>query len=217
MTPRPALAGRRAAAVGAAALAAFAALAWAAVRTPVGQRLDEHLFGIVITMARGLHPVAAMLRDAMPVAAAVVVAALTVRAGVQRRWADIAAAALQGGAALAVSRLVRDVLLTRPDLGIVVGYAHNTLPSTHATLTAGLCAAALILVRPRLELRTGELVAAGTVTVLAGLGSVASWAHRPADVVASTLLVIGLAALAVGARDEVASARQRGRAERWSH
>lgn len=104
-------------------------------------------------------------------------------------------AVLVGGANL-TTRLVKQVVLDRPVLGVGSDYG-NTLPSGHTT-AAGSVAAALVLVVPP---RARPLVAAlGAVyTALTGVSTLVGQWHRPSDVVAGTLVVLGWTALVCGA------------------
>ncbi len=181
--------------VGAPAAALLALLYLVAVRTHPGQVADEHLFGALVSAGLVAHVLAAVLRAVVPVLLAGLAGALWVGAAVARRWRAALGAALLVLASTGVSVLLRDVVLSRPALG-VGGYAHNTLPSTHVTLSVALCAAAVVL-WPADEGRRRTVLLFTVVVGATGLsagGSVVSYAHRPADAVASALLVVSVGA-----------------------
>ncbi|MBO0901388.1 phosphatase PAP2 family protein [Cellulomonas sp. zg-ZUI22] len=104
-------------------------------------------------------------------------------------------AVLVGGANL-TTRLVKHVVLDRPLLGVGADYG-NTLPSGHTT-AAGSVAAALLLVAPPRARPVVALLGAG-YTALTGVSTLVGQWHRPSDVVAGTLVVLGWTALVCGA------------------
>ncbi len=187
--------------VGAPAAALLALLYLVAVRTHPGQVADEHLFGALVSAGLVAHVLAAVLRAVAPLLLGGLSAVLWLAALRDRRWRATAATAVLVLASTATSVLLRDVILTRPALA-VDGYAQNTLPSTHVTLTVALCAAAIVL-WPAHQHHRGTALLVTTVvgaTILAAVGSVVSYAHRPADVVASALVVVLCGAVVSAAR-----------------
>lgn len=172
------------------------------VRDAAGQRWDAEL------LYRGLDSAGAYpgLADAgrvwsIPLAAALA-ALLGVIALARRRWAELAfaasAAAVSAGATVALRSG-----LPRPYHGDFA-YLYNTYPSAHvaAVLALGLAARALWPVRVRGWWRAVP-VAALDVGVLAlaawaGWSSVATFAHRPSDVLGAPFVVVaGFAATAL--------------------
>ncbi|MEU2201875.1 phosphatase PAP2 family protein [Isoptericola sp. NPDC019482] len=188
--PRTTPAGRAVLMVGLPAAAALALVYLLGVRTRVGQLFDDRVFGWFVGLGPSAHALAPLLRTGVPLflgAAAGVLGLLAIR---QRRWRAAIGSVLLVALSVVASLTLRDSVLTRPDLG-VPGYADNTLPSSHATITVALCAAVLVLwPAQRRRPPTATVVAALTLTVLAAASSVVSWAHRPTDVVASALLVL---------------------------
>lgn len=168
------------------------------VRTRPGQALDADLMSAVLGAVPG--PVGAALASlARPLLFYVlvpVVAILALLALARGRWTAALAAAVVAGAPGPISLHLREGVLTRPDLG-VRGYDYNTFPSTHAAAAFGLLAA-LLLVWPR-PVDSGDVSRASFVAALVLLGNVTSYAHRPADVLGSLLLVSAVAALTVAA------------------
>jgi len=174
---------------------------WAVfVRTEHGQAVDQaSLDGAHIGQNR-LWEVAEPVLDVVSVGfiAAAVIACVAI-AVVRRRWGlAVVAAVVLGGANLS-TRVLKVLVLDRPDLGH--GPDFNTLPSGHTTAAASVAAALLLVVPPRVRpwvavLGAGYAGATGVSTL------VGQW-HRPSDVVAGLLVVlawgaVGCAVLALG-------------------
>lgn len=176
----------------AAGMLAYAVL----VRTRPGQALDADLMSAILGAVPG--PVGAALASlARPLLFYVlvpVVALLALLALARGRWAAALAASVVAALPAPVSLHLREHVLTRPELGIR-GYDYNTFPSTHAAAAFGLLAA-LLLVWPR-PVDRGDVSRAAFVAALVLLGNVTSYAHRPADVLGSLLLVCGVVGLTV--------------------
>ena len=187
----PALAGRREHARRAALLAAcFVGLYAAAVVTPWGQLADDHLLGLTTGAGLLTRPVADALRSGLVVLAAGVAVVVGMVAVVRGRWwSAIACAAITVGSA-GLSVVLRDVVLLRPLHDPDHGYLYNTYPSTHVTVTAALATAIVVLWPYRTA--HGRVVVRETVlaaVVVACVVNVLTFAHRPADVLGSLLLV----------------------------
>ncbi|PFG44206.1 hypothetical protein ATJ88_2925 [Isoptericola jiangsuensis] len=199
MTTRPG--GRARDLLRAAALAVtFALLYVVGVLSPWGQRADEFLLGFVAGRLGLPGPVAGIVREAVVVALAALVVALGLLALRHGRWTATGGMVLLCLAAPALSVWLRDVLLARPFHDETYGYAYNTYPSTHVTAVAVLGVAVLVL-WPSRTLRRHTVVRRTVlaVVVLACLANVVAFAHRPADVVGSLLLVASLASLLAAA------------------
>lgn len=182
---RPALA-----ALGLACWVAFAIVLVVAVRTRPGQRLDELLFGVVLNT---IPPDVRLALDGFARRWAIVVlapltAVLAVTALLRRRRRGAVLALLLPVVLAPVTLWMRDAGVVRPALG-VGGYAHNTFPSVHAAAVFSLLAGILAVWPARLK--RWHLAVLGGTAALAGLGNVAWYAHRPADVAGSLLLVAG--------------------------
>ena len=122
------------------------AVYWSAVRTSWGQRLDDGLLERWHSDDLVVRLVATAVRSWIPLALVVVVARLcrvAWRAGQQRVVATVGLVLL---ATVVLSVLLRDVLLTRPDLG-GEGMPDNTLPSNHMAFTTALAVAVAVLRR----------------------------------------------------------------------
>jgi len=121
-------------------------------------------------------------------------------------------AALMGGANLS-TQLLKHVVLQRPDLGLGDSLS-NALPSGHTTAAASV-SAALVLVVPARVRPAAALLGAGYTTATGISTLVGGW-HRPSDVVAAVLVVLGWAALAtaMGAGRAVGPAATAGRVRR---
>lgn len=190
--------GRRDHAVRASVLAlCFAVLYVGGVVAPWGQWADAVLFSLLTGAGAGVRGVAGVLREGLVVVlgtTAAVVGLLALRG--RRRGAVVAWAAVVV-ASVTLSSVLRDMVLTRPVHDEVFGYAYNTFPSTHVTVTTtlGLAVVALWPSRggyARVVVREAVLVA----VVLACLVNVVTFAHRPADVLGALLLAGCLASVA---------------------
>jgi membrane-associated phospholipid phosphatase len=182
--------------LGLACLAA-SALAYAVlVRTSPGQALDADLMTAVLNALPGPAgaALAVVARPLLFYVLVPLVAVLTLLALARGRWAAALAATVVAATPAPLSLHLREHMLTRPDLD-VRGYDYNTFPSTHAAAAFGLLAA-LLLVWPRAADR-GDVSRAAFVAALVLLGNVTSYAHRPADVLGSLLLVCAVTALTV--------------------
>lgn len=174
-----------------------AALAYAVlVRTAWGQQADADATSAILD-ASGDVVGTAMAVLARPLVIIVLAACLVVLlplALARLRFGAAAAAVVVPATTIPAAYHLRDSVLTRPHLG-VRGYEYNTFPSTHATTAIALLVAVLLL-WPR-PLDHGDLTRAGFVVSLVLIGNVTSYAHRPADVVGSLLLVCGATLVAV--------------------
>lgn len=167
------------------------------VRTRPGQVVDAEVMSAILDtvpppVGRAL---AALARPLIFYVLVPLVSLLTLLAVARRRWGAALAAVVMSAAPGPVCLQLREHVLTRPDLG-VAGYDHNTFPSTHAGAAFGLLVA-LLLVWPRVP-DHADVARASFVAALAMVGNVTSYAHRPADVVGSLLIVLALAWLAAG-------------------
>ncbi|KZM79400.1 hypothetical protein A0J59_09690 [Cellulosimicrobium sp. I38E] len=190
---------RRVGALGAATAAvAFGVVYVVAVRTTGGQQADVRALAELQVDSLSLAVAAAWARAALPAVLALGCLGLGLHALLRRRFRDVAAAVLVAVVPLVLSGWLRDVVLTRPDLGDL-GYAYNTLPSGHVSAAVGLAAAAVLLCPPRA--RPAALAFAVVAVVIACAVSVVGHAHRPADTVASVLLVTTVAGVVVAAFD----------------
>ncbi|WP_402467042.1 phosphatase PAP2 family protein [Isoptericola aurantiacus] len=144
------------------------------------------------------EPVGSFLRNVFPYVLAVVVVVLAVVAAWRRRWAALVVAAVLGVTTVLTATGLR-ILLPRPGEGPGLSGESmvNTYPSGHVAATAALVVA-LILLWPR-ALPRGSVAVAIVVVLAAALGSVATHAHRPSDVVGGVLLVCALAGLLIAA------------------
>lgn len=130
---------------------------------------------------------------------AAAVLACAVIAVVRRRWGlALVAAVVLGGANLS-TRVLKVVLLDRPDLGH--GPDFNTLPSGHTTAAASVAVAVLLVVPPRA--RPWAAVLGAAYAGATGVSTLIGQWHRPSDVVAGLLVVLawgalGCAVLALG-------------------
>lgn len=159
-----------------------------AVFTPWGQRLDEGSLG-----SFAWSPVGAVIAElrapGLVLALLLLAAAAVVRLIVGPRLIALAAAALVI-VAYAICVVLRDLLLRRPEWG-VAAYPDNTLPSAHAVVAAA-AFAGLVALAPRSSLGKVLIGLGAAGAFSASIASVASQAHRGADVVAGLLLTAAL-------------------------
>ncbi|WP_436739993.1 phosphatase PAP2 family protein [Streptomyces sp. BBFR102] len=185
------------------ALLGFVAVYLAAVCTPFGQRAENALFG-----GEGARPAwiydwsgAAYGSSALPPLEGTAVptlvvgtAAVAVVALVRKRW-------WQGCAAIGVvlatvgGKEVLRTVLPRPDLvGARVSLLEASFPSGHVAVPAGLVLAAVLVASPRVR---PYVTAAGMLWLAVTAGAVlATYHHRPSDVLGTTLLACACYCLA---------------------
>jgi membrane-associated phospholipid phosphatase len=188
VTTDPALARRLAVASALAVLAAMACYL-VMVRTSLGQRIDNAAF----IGARAQSGTAAqttdtdLLRRITADSLAFVLLVLVALGAVRRRLILGLGGAFAAGVAVVGTHLLKNEILTRPDLvaaGAPLG--GNTFPSGH-TATAVACAMALVLVAPRRGRGPAALVAGAYGWVTAAQVQTAGW-HRPSDAIGAAFL-----------------------------
>lgn len=137
-----------------------------------------------------LWRVAEKVLDVVSVGAiAVVLLTAIVIAVVRRRWELAAQVALVAGGANITTQVVKHVLLSRPDLGVEVGARDNSLPSGHTTAAMSIAVVLLLVVPARARPWVGVLGAAYAAAT--GVSTLVGRWHRPSDVLASVLVVLG--------------------------
>jgi len=135
-------------------------------------RVAEHVLSVVsVTAIAGVLLVAVVI------------------AVVRRRWELAVQVALVAGGANLTTQVLKYVFLPRPDLGVEVGSHANTLPSGHTTAAASI-AVVLLLVVPARVRPVAALVGA-LYTAATGVSTLIGQWHRPSDVVAGVLVVLG--------------------------
>jgi membrane-associated phospholipid phosphatase len=94
--------------------------------------------------------------------------------------------------------LLKEVVLTRPDLGLdeYAPATLNSMPSGHSTAVFSAVAAVLVVLPHRVRL--GVAAAGGGFAVLTALATMSAGWHRPADSVAAFLVVGAWVAVAAG-------------------
>ncbi|GAB2663333.1 hypothetical protein GCM10027169_27230 [Gordonia jinhuaensis] len=176
-------------------LAAMVAVYVVAVRTAAGQRLDERwLLTLRGTEAHNDLPNAVGLGSVTdPRLWVVAILAIVALGLAARRRLSIIVLLILPVAVIVCARLLRDGLLTRPDL-IASQFPHiNTFPSGHAAAAAG-CVAAIIRAAPRVV--QPLIVLAGTMWLTLVSQDLMVWGwHRPSDLIGSILLAGALAIL----------------------
>lgn len=180
----------RPAVAAAAAVAALAAVDWAAVHTLPGRLVDgRSLRGALLTES----PAAALLErvlDLISVGALLVaIAGILAIALARGRWAaGLGALAVLAGANVS-TQVLKQTLLVRPDLGLDerTPATLNSLPSGHVTVAFS-AVVALVLVLPA-RLRGPVAVAGVVLTSAVTMAVMSSGWHRASDALAACLVV----------------------------
>jgi membrane-associated phospholipid phosphatase len=185
------------------------------VTTPTGQRLDEvALAGSAIGRGR-FAAYAHTILDVVSIPFLVVVVLTGVGvAAVRGQWTHAAAVVAVVAGGNLTTQLLKNELLTRPDLGLSAAQL-NSLPSGHTTVAASVAAAAL-LVCP-VDWRAGVALAGAAYTCLTGWATMIGGWHRASDVIAAVLVVatwLLLAQAALGGRSGNRVPTDRGTADR---
>lgn len=167
--------------------AAVAVTYWAFVRTTTGQLADESAWREAeVAMPASPLPVLEFL-DKLPLLSVFIAGAVVLAVTVRRRRLAPAVIALSTFAAANISsQLLKRLFFDRPDRGVIT-LDFNSLPSGHTTLAASAAAVVFLLASPRW--RPAVAAAGGSYAVLAGAATFVNLWHRPADVVASFLVV----------------------------
>lgn len=155
--------------------------------TPFGQRVDAASLGQIAWIGPPPGRLFRAARSLIPIVLAVLAAGAIVAGLVRRRWGDTLFAVMGAAVVVAGTGIVRDDILHRPYLG-AFGYTTNSYPSRHVAISFVLC---LVIVKLWPWVRGAGVVrvCAAVVTVMVGLASVQTFAHRASDVFGGILLV----------------------------
>ncbi|MGV9671519.1 phosphatase PAP2 family protein [Gordonia sp. NPDC003504] len=186
------------------ALALAGAVYWVAVWTSWGQIVDQYVLDAVRRLSAVAHvpyPVTVAVVTDVRVwfAAAVLVIVgsslptLTGRVRWGRSIATTATLLLFPLLIAVIARVLRDVVLIRPQLHDWILETSNSAPSGHAAAVTS-CVVVLIAASPK-WLRPFVIALGGTWASVITFGLIADGWHRPSDIVISVLIVIGLGAL----------------------
>lgn len=186
-------------------IAAFAALYLFFVRDVTGQGIDQLAFNGAENGTTGTT-VTRRLLDLIPSVMVAVGAIISlIIATVRRAWFPLVVAVTAAMAAVVTTQLLKNVVLTRPDLG-VDGYDPNSFPSGHTTVAAASALVVFLVASPHTRWLAGTIGAA--FAVAAGVSTLVSLWHRPSDVIAA-LLVVAFWGCVAGAVLTRAGGRQR--------
>jgi membrane-associated phospholipid phosphatase len=157
------------------------------VRTSLGQRVDNAAFN----GARAQYGTAAqtdtdLLRRITADSLAFVLLVLVALGAVRRRLILGLGGAFAAGVAVVGTHLLKNEILTRPDLVAGAELTGNTFPSGH-TATAVACAMALVLVAPPRGRGAAAVVAGAYGWITAAQVQTAGW-HRPSDAIGAAFL-----------------------------
>lgn len=174
--------------IGAAVLCvvAFVALYLFFVRDEAGQAIDQLAFNGAEDGTTGMALTQRLL-DLIPSVMVAVGAVVSIAIAVVRRaWFALIVAVASATAAVVTTQLLKNIVLTRPDLG-VDGYVSNSFPSGHTTVAAASALVVFLVASPHTRWLAGTIGAA--FAVAAGVSTLVSLWHRPSDVIAALLVV----------------------------
>jgi len=165
---------------------AFAALYLFFVRDVTGQAIDQLAFNGAEDGTTGTTLTQRLLDLIPSVMVAVGALVSLIIAAVRRAWFPLVVAVAAATAAVITTQLLKNVVLTRPDLG-VDGYDPNSFPSGHTTVAAASALVVFLVASPHTRWLAGTIGAA--FAVAAGVSTLVSLWHRPSDVIAALLVV----------------------------
>ena len=176
--------------VAAGSLAGVLALWGVFVRTEEGQQVDAAAVEGAAYGQTELWRLAEHVLDVVSVSA--IAGVLLVAIGIavlRRRWELAVQVAVVAGGANLTTQVLKYVVLPRPEHGIDIGSQANSLPSGHTTAAASIAVVLLLVVPSRMR----PLVAAvgAAYTAATGVSTLVGQWHRPSDVVAAVLVVLG--------------------------
>ncbi|MET9019680.1 phosphatase PAP2 family protein [Actinopolymorpha sp. NPDC004070] len=179
--------------------AALALVWWIFVRTPHGQVVDATVLRGTRFGRASVEQLVSGVLDAVSLASLVAATVVLGFIALARRRVLLAVAAtvLVAGANL-TTQILKDYVISRPDLGIPgtnIG-APNSLPSGHMTVAASVAVAAVMVVPARL--RATVAVLGACYATLTGIATLSAGWHRPSDALAA-LLIVGAWASVVAA------------------
>ena len=184
---------------------AFVVLYLFFVRDVAGQAIDQLAFNGAEDGSTGTT-VTRRLLDLIPsVMVAVGAIVSLVIAMVRRAWFPLVVGVSAAMAAVVTTQLLKNVILTRPELG-VDGYIPNSFPSGHTTVAAASALVVFLVASAHTRWLAGTVGA--TFAVAAGVSTLVSLWHRPSDVIAA-LLVVAFWGCVAGAVLTRAGGRQR--------
>jgi len=184
---------------------AFVVLYLFFVRDVAGQAIDQLAFNGAEDGSTGTT-VTRRLLDLIPsVMVAVGAIVSLVIAMVRRAWFPLVVGVSAAMAAVVTTQLLKNVFLTRPELG-VDGYIPNSFPSGHTTVAAASALVVFLVASAHTRWLAGTIGAA--FAVAAGVSTLVSLWHRPSDVIAA-LLVVAFWGCVAGAVLTRAGGRQR--------
>ncbi|MGY4857792.1 phosphatase PAP2 family protein [Cryobacterium sp. AP23] len=165
---------------------AFVALYLYFVRDETGQVIDQLAFNGAEDGTTGMALTQRLLDLIPSVMVAVGAIVSIVIAVVRRAWFALVVAVASATAAVITTQLLKNIVLTRPDLG-VDGYVSNSFPSGHTTVAAASALVVFLVASPHSRWLAGTIGAA--FAVAAGVSTLVSLWHRPSDVIAALLVV----------------------------
>lgn len=164
------------------------------VRTHAGQRVDEAALSGRLASLHARHAADQLLTTISVGSLALALGLLAGQALLRRRVAQAVVAVAVVLGAVALTELLKHVVLPRPEL-VPTAIERNSFPSGHTTTAFAVGIAAALAAPPRWR----RAVAAGALLygTATGVATIAAGWHRPSDVAGALLLVTGWAATVV--------------------
>jgi len=164
------------------------------VRTHAGQRVDEAALSGRLASLHARHAADQLLTTISVGSLALVLVLLVGQALLRRHVAQAVVAVVVVLGAVALTELLKHVVLPRPEL-VPTAIPHNSFPSGHTTTAFAVGIAAALAAPPRWR----RAVAAGALVygTAIGVATIAAGWHRPSDVAGALLVVTGWAAAVV--------------------
>ncbi|MGN6190267.1 MAG: phosphatase PAP2 family protein [Conexibacter sp.] len=164
------------------------------VRTHAGQRIDEAALSGRLASAHARDAADQLLTTISVGSLALVLLLLVGQALLRRRVAQAVVAVAVVLGAVAMSEVLKHLVLPRPEL-VPTAIPHNSFPSGHTTTAFAVGIAAALAAPPRWR----RAVAAGALLygTAIGMATIAAGWHRPSDVAGALLVVTGWTAAVV--------------------
>jgi len=184
------------------------------VRTTWGQRLDATALSGRSALRQRTIDAAGQLLDTISISSLFLIGGLIVLIALARRrpFLSLGAGVVIAGACT-TTEMLKHVILTRPDLGIVDPLGRTpSFPSGHTTVAFSLAMAAMLVAPSRFRSVVG--IVGSLYAIGVGVGVVATANHRPSDPIGAVMVVTAWAAVVAAALQTVSVGTPRDRDDR---